>query len=138
MTAEASILNTSPDLPEQDRPHAPQFCDSSSAEATGSSNSSLRVEKRRLSSSSAQPLTSVQRPDHIPSLPVKKKLRLSDEQRVSTIADAVSTILACLEDDPLREGLVKTPLRYAKVLFFFSPQKLLFCSPIVPSISNHV
>lgn len=44
-----------------------------------------------------------------------KKARLSDAQRVAKISAAMATILDCLHDDPRREGLKKTPLRYAKV-----------------------
>lgn len=36
------------------------------------------------------------------------------------IVDAVRTILECLGEDPTREGLLKTPQRYAKALHFFT------------------
>ncbi len=45
----------------------------------------------------------------------RKKPRLSNEQRISRMAGAISTILECIDDDPEREGLRKTPQRYAKV-----------------------
>lgn len=43
---------------------------------------------------------------------------LSEEEKVTRISGAVSTILECLGDDPEREGLRKTPLRVAKALMF--------------------
>lgn len=51
---------------------------------------------------------------HPQTSPVKKK-RLTESQRLATIADAVATIINCLDDDAEREGLRKTPVRYAKV-----------------------
>ncbi|KAF9425991.1 GTP cyclohydrolase 1 [Podila epigama] len=40
--------------------------------------------------------------------------------RIETIAGAVRVILESIGEDPDREGLVKTPERYAKALMFFS------------------
>lgn len=34
--------------------------------------------------------------------------------------DAVRTLLVCIGEDPLRDGLLKTPERYAKALLFLS------------------
>jgi GTP cyclohydrolase IA len=49
--------------------------------------------------------------------PAKKKTkRLSYEERLQRITDAARVILACLDDDPEREGLIKTPGRYAKAI----------------------
>jgi GTP cyclohydrolase IA len=48
--------------------------------------------------------------------PAKKKQRMSQDERVQRMSGAVRTILECLDDDPDREGLVKTPARYAKAL----------------------
>lgn len=40
--------------------------------------------------------------------------------RIQKISGAVRTILECIGEDPDREGLLKTPERYAKALMFFS------------------
>ncbi|KAI9506441.1 hypothetical protein GGI25_004892 [Coemansia spiralis] len=42
------------------------------------------------------------------------------ELRVAKMADAVRTLLECIGEDPDREGLLKTPERYAKALMFFT------------------
>jgi GTP cyclohydrolase I len=43
---------------------------------------------------------------------------LSPEERLTTMATACHTILECIGEDPAREGLVKTPQRWAKALLF--------------------
>lgn len=45
-----------------------------------------------------------------------KKQRLSSDERLQRITDAARTIIECLDEDPNREGLAKTPLRFAKAL----------------------
>jgi len=49
-------------------------------------------------------------------MPPKKKPRLTREQRVESISDAMRTILGCLGENAQRDGLLKTPDRYAKAL----------------------
>ncbi len=36
------------------------------------------------------------------------------------MSEAVRVLLECVGEDPLREGLLKTPERYAKALLFFT------------------
>lgn len=49
----------------------------------------------------------------------------SHAQRVSRIANAVNCILENIGENPFREGLVKTPERYAKVRLFFHFQSVM-------------
>ncbi|KAJ1975502.1 hypothetical protein H4R35_003119 [Dimargaris xerosporica] len=58
-----------------------------------------------------------------PSIGTKQRLDESPEEkeeRVAKVADAVKTILECIGENPDRDGLLKTPQRYAKALMFFS------------------
>lgn len=43
-----------------------------------------------------------------------------EQERLKKITDAVRTILECVGENPDREGLLKTPERYAKALMFFT------------------
>jgi GTP cyclohydrolase IA len=42
------------------------------------------------------------------------------EKRLEKIAASVKTILECVGEDPNREGLLQTPMRYAKALMYFT------------------
>ncbi|KAJ3206566.1 hypothetical protein HDU82_004437 [Entophlyctis luteolus] len=42
------------------------------------------------------------------------------DERMRKIANAVQTIIECVGEDPEREGMQNTPLRYAKALMFFT------------------
>ncbi|OQD76382.1 hypothetical protein PENDEC_c004G07227 [Penicillium decumbens] len=53
----------------------------------------------------------------------RKQLKMAPEEkeeRVQKLAGAVRTILECIGEDPEREGLRKTPERYAKVMLYFT------------------
>jgi GTP cyclohydrolase I len=43
-----------------------------------------------------------------------------EEATMKKMTDAVRTLIECVGEDPTREGLVKTPLRMAKALQFFT------------------
>lgn len=42
------------------------------------------------------------------------------EERLTRLAGAVGTVLECIGEDPEREGLLRTPMRFAKALMFFT------------------
>lgn len=51
------------------------------------------------------------------------RLQSTPEERAAReakLADAVRTVLECIGEDPEREGLLKTPLRYAQALMWMT------------------
>jgi GTP cyclohydrolase I len=50
----------------------------------------------------------------------KKKPREDDPETLEKMTQACRTILECIGEDPDREGLVKTPARWAKALLFMT------------------
>lgn len=42
------------------------------------------------------------------------------EERLDKLSGAIRTILECIGEDPEREGLRETPMRYAKAMLFFT------------------
>ncbi len=50
----------------------------------------------------------------------KKTSKTSEEKNLEKMTAAVKTLLECVGEDPDREGLLKTPLRMAKALQFFT------------------
>lgn len=52
-----------------------------------------------------------------------KRLKERDgdgDERLRKMSEAVSVLLECVGEDPEREGLLKTPERYAKALLYFT------------------
>lgn len=45
---------------------------------------------------------------------------INEEQKLKKMTEACQTILTCIGEDPTREGLLKTPERWAKALLFFT------------------
>lgn len=50
----------------------------------------------------------------------RQRKELSEEEKISKMTEACKTILECVGEDPTREGLVKTPERWAKALLFLT------------------
>lgn len=50
----------------------------------------------------------------------KKKPEMSQEEKLEKMQSACHTILECIGEDPSREGLVKTPERWAKALLYMT------------------
>lgn len=55
-----------------------------------------------------------------PEQPAAKKARDEDPETLDKMTSACKTILECIGEEPDREGLVKTPLRWAKALLFMT------------------
>jgi GTP cyclohydrolase IA len=54
----------------------------------------------------------------------------SDEARLAKMQDACQTILECIGEDPNREGLAKTPARWAKALMFMTKGYTQTCEEV--------
>jgi GTP cyclohydrolase IA len=50
----------------------------------------------------------------------RQRLEEANDVKVAKMQAACRTILECIGEDPNREGLVKTPARWAKALLFFT------------------
>ncbi|KAL7752851.1 hypothetical protein RI367_001854 [Sorochytrium milnesiophthora] len=85
----------------------------------GSQTDSLKVQEieANMPSRSASPIDFVKLTS-----PVANRPSAEDEakERTQVIANSVRNILGALGEDPTREGLLKTPERYAKALMFFT------------------
>ena len=60
----------------------------------------------------------------------KKKPSMPEEVKLQKMTDACKTILECIGEDPSREGLVKTPERWAKALLFMTHGYGLTCHEV--------
>lgn len=58
--------------------------------------------------------------DEVVVVPPTKKPREEDPETLDKMTQACRTILECIGEDPDREGLVKTPTRWAKALLFMT------------------
>ena len=98
--------------------------DDSSTASNGEMSDKMRKRKHG-NSSETSALNSVSAPSP------DKKARIEDddvfeteEEKLEVMKKACRTILKCMGEDPDREGLVKTPERWAKALLFLSKGRL--------------
>ncbi|KAL3945192.1 MAG: hypothetical protein SGBAC_000729 [Bacillariaceae sp.] len=62
--------------------------------------------------------------------PFAKKPRESEAETLKKMTDACKTILECIGEDPDREGLQKTPTRWAKALLFMTQGYCQSCEEV--------
>ncbi|CUS09483.1 unnamed protein product [Tuber aestivum] len=58
-----------------------------------------------------------------PSLGTKERLEATPDEaaaRLNKLSGAIKTLLECIGEDPNREGLLDTPMRYAKAMLYFT------------------
>ncbi|KAI9092869.1 hypothetical protein DFS34DRAFT_583677 [Phlyctochytrium arcticum] len=50
----------------------------------------------------------------------KNETEAEREQRLKRMSDAIRTVIECVGEDSNREGILKTPMRYAQAMLFFT------------------
>lgn len=66
------------------------------------------------------PLGSEEYLEIMPELAVSPTSSPKPDDRIQKLAGAVRTILECIGEDPNRQGLRETPMRYAKAMLYFT------------------
>jgi GTP cyclohydrolase I len=57
---------------------------------------------------------------HVAIAPKRQPTQQDEEEKLNKMSSACKTILECIGEDPDREGLIKTPSRWAKALLFMT------------------
>lgn len=102
-----AALNLQPDL---HKPVGSQTTSSESGREMQSNNKEAKARPERKRPS----------PDISANLLPVKKPRENDDETLKKMTEACKTILECIGEDPDREGLQKTPSRWAKALLFMT------------------
>lgn len=66
--------------------------------------------------------------------PARKDTEDVVKEKVGKMSSAMTTVIECIGEDPEREGLLKTPERFAKAMMFFTKGYTESLSGILPLI----
>eukprot|EP00567_Pseudictyota_dubia_P015271 CAMPEP_0197440634 /NCGR_PEP_ID=MMETSP1175-20131217/7088_1 /TAXON_ID=1003142 /ORGANISM="Triceratium dubium, Strain CCMP147" /LENGTH=295 /DNA_ID=CAMNT_0042970779 /DNA_START=193 /DNA_END=1080 /DNA_ORIENTATION=+ len=83
-----------------------------------------------VASSAADGKEKEKRPAASPAVAESSPRAETEEDKVAKMASACRTILQCIGEDPDREGLLKTPERWAKALLFFTKGYAQTCADV--------